>query len=316
MGYEKILETDAFVKEATDKINKRIDEIQDDVVVLNGGRGCGKSSVLLSREKDSLNSDNLSLYQIFPSYGNNCNFTDLQLAECYYELIFSSYLLGYIRDNKQDSFSKYKKLYNEIDDKRRTALKIIMNQEYSKNKFNVKQGDYTLEIIEYLKNIFDKEKITLMIDRFDWMDNRTKISQEFISKYFCMFDKVILTTDDENYASNYPTISVDYGKDIDITVEILRRYIALNNKTKKIESEMLDPVLINDQTIKYLFNRARGNLKIMKQLILKLSYCDYDKTVVTTEDFMKQCRSLTEKEFEKLEEPYILSNGLKPKFYI
>ena len=94
MGYEKILETDAFVKEATDKINKRIDEIQDDVVVLNGGRGCGKSSVLLSREKDSLNSDNLSLYQIFPSYGNNCNFTDLQLAECYYELIFSSYLLG------------------------------------------------------------------------------------------------------------------------------------------------------------------------------------------------------------------------------
>ena len=291
----ELINTPEFVREPVDKLCKKIENSDAKRIILSG-RGTGKSVVLCASEKNSLESDNLSIYQMYESAGKGINYSQLdqKLVEQYYELVFSQHLLSYIRYNKSEAFQRYEELYSEIDNRRRNVLQFILyGKAYSGVKYgslDIKQGDYTSKILDYLKETFDKDKLTLMIDRFDWMDNTRKTPQESISKYFDMFDKVIITADDETLLEQknhdgliqkgYSFVDIDYGKEVSVVREIIQKRIQLHNMgLDKTETPFPEDIITNE-IYQSLINKTNGNLKIMlssmRKLLMMFYRSDFD----------------------------------------
>lgn len=91
-----------------------------------------------------------------------------------------------------------------------------------------------------------------------------------------MFDQVVLTTDDMNYSSKYPTIDVDYGNRKEIIKEILRKYIEVMNINKEEEKIYLDSIY--EETIDYILDKANGDIESILLAIRSLSVYSYRLT--------------------------------------
>ena len=307
---DKVVETNTFVKEPVDAINKKIDEINEKIVVLRGEKGSGRTTVMLNLAKESKDKDNIFLYQLYDFVGNGYGAKDFSINffETLYELKMSFQLLNYIRDNKVNYDED--KLRQKLHEEYRKILYCINNYDYiDKIEYpTIKRGQYVSELLDLLR----KDELTLMIDRFDRMEGCSRLPQEYLSKYFDMFDKVILVSDDENYQSSYPTIEVDYGKKIEIAEEILKKYLELKNLEDS--GNILDINFINYDNLRYLFDKANGNLKMMKQIICIIRYYG---TIKSDEDFKEKIKYEVDTRIstdEHIKKMYM--NAPKPKFYI
>ena len=68
------------------------------------------------------------------------------------------------------------------------------------------EGKSAKEIAEIMTNTVPRVRSQFIIDRFDWV--RSNYTQELLSKYFTMFNKSIITTDDE---------TIDFNRKEDLT---------------------------------------------------------------------------------------------------
>ena len=82
-----------------------------------------------------------------------------------------------------------------------------------------------------------------------------------------MFDKTIITSDDDNLKekNDYSIINVDYGKDVVIVKSILIKHILSYNTGKK--SNKFPFELIHDDKYFQLIEKTNGNIKLMLDII-------------------------------------------------
>ena len=279
ISQNQLLFDNKFVREPVDELCKELNNNSSKRIILTGGRGTGKTLSLYNNENRGIGSENQCIYTSFDSCYINRVSQDEYINETffnhYYELVLSFKLLNYIK--------KYYGLTYDNNFKDIEALlnNIRVNTDYYINNvhfINIPLDRY-LEPTEISKDIIDKLRsslninyLTLGIDRFDWTNGNSSLSQNILSKYFEMFDKVIITSDDERMLNKnnrklyldkgYTFVDANYGNDINVVKKILQRRIEEYNK-QIVQGQINFPINnIDDEVCEILINKT-NNISLM-----------------------------------------------------
>lgn len=253
----KIIKTEQFIREPVDLLSREILNHSSKKIILNGN-GTGKSVILHHIQDKGLGTDKQTILTNFDSSINFMPFHFLNVLEDNkfvihnYELLFSLELLSYIKSNY--SFT-YEKNFQSCEEK---LKKIVEETEKAirqrKLPFRLlSHGEYSEPILDLIKDLFNLHELNLAIDNFDQINSSSSESQQILSKYFPYFDKVIITSNEENdffytevtkkelEKKGYAFITPEYGKDTDILKHMIKRRIKLDNtittSTKQIMEE-------------------------------------------------------------------------------
>ncbi len=302
------------VEKPIHEIHKKIDESNEHILVLRGIRGSGRTTVLLEKEAKSDIGKEINIYHHFEHAGFGVTSKDvgIDFIKHRFELEMASVFLRYIiskgiLDKRTEIISE------ELKELRKLFVYDInmlgVNGSFKSNI--VQPGHYTEYLAKEIKSIYYPEKFSLLVDRFDWMFNRSVEAQECIRDYFPLFDQVVLTTDDETYSSKYPTIEVNYGKDKDTVKEIISQYVKTTNDSKNIE-ERLDLSYISEETIDYIVEKANGDIEVILRAIKSLySYFDcYPEEELNGALKMEMQDQVNKR--QKIKQP----EHLRPRFYV
>ncbi len=287
MLIDNITKTDFFVREPVDKVNKEILKSDSKRIILTGGRGSGKSTVLYSLENRGLGTEEQTINTRFESV-STFGYTPSEniINEIYrhkYELSFCFKLLAYIKNNYPFIYEKeFKDIYEVLDEMSFEFVDAINNgifESYKQNNFSqfLETMSIAKSLVERIRNILEVEKLNLSIDRFDWTNNSSKLSQQILSEYFPLFDKVILTSDDDvlnlmpicNYLINYKDYDIQrlsYGGNLEIVKIILQRHIAAQERFKYFDINN-----ITDNVVRAMINESSNNISCMIMAIENLA---------------------------------------------
>jgi len=284
----ELINKEILVREPVDEICDRIINSRNKKIILTGGRGVGKSVVLSALENRCLGTKNECINIHFDAAGMGSNFEE-QFYIHYYELIFSNKLLHYIKQNYTITYNRYFNKYDKITSDYFEELNNYVNNclyEDIEIKKYLNTGELSSKILNKFKEVLKLETLTLAIDRFDWTLNRNPIAQVVLSKYFNMFDKTVITSDDENVKEkcDYSIINIDYGKDVEIVKLILTKYMLSQNTGKK---DKFPFDLIPTEKYFYLIEKTNGNIKlmleIMSEVIRDWEWCSSDNFIMNEE---------------------------------
>ncbi len=302
------------VEEVIDKIHTKINDSNEKVIVLKGVRGSGRTTVLLSKEAKNQSGKEINVYNHFEHAGFGVTSKDvgIDFIKHKFELEMTSVLLKYLISN--GIFDKRTEIIKEEVRKLRKLFVYDINCLGINGGFKseiIKPGHYTEYLAKEIRSIYYPQKFSLLVDRFDWMFNRSIEAQECIRDYFPLFDQVVLTTDDETYSSKYSTIEVNYGREKEVVKEIIRRYVDTTNNSKNVE-ERLDLTYISEETIDYIVEKANGDIEVILRTIKNLysyfpCYPEEEINVALKMEIMDQVRKR-----QKIKLP----ENLRPKFYV
>lgn len=316
-GYNEFLIKDSFIREPVDKMCRNIDDASKNVI-LTGGRSIGKTSVLLNKENIGLGNSNQCIYTTFSTsdiFSLTNKILEGEFAEHYYELVISSALISYVKRYYPLTYeNELKKADEVIESMFNDINNYIRNYRYKNLEkcISLKQGDLSSKIFNIIKEKLDIEKLSLAIDRFDWLKQR---SQEVIKPYFDLFDKTIITVDDidslqnNNLNSEYSIVNCNYNFDIYFIKEFIKRLI------NEYEDKQVFPVsVITDDFCERIIKLSGGNLSIIKNVIYRL-FLEYKYNPLNqTVDIDKYLNILSEDENEQVAK--VRKMGAKPKLYL
>ena len=283
-----------FVREPVDILTQKIECSSSSKIILNGGRGTGKSTVLYNLQDRKIGTYSNTIYTFFESIGTISNYTfNDSFFVHYYELCFSLKLLEYVKKyysyTYENHFSEYEVLLDEIADK---TDEFINNSLYENVKISklLSTGEISKSIIKKIRLHISPLELSLAIDRFDWINGRSKTAQLILSEYFKEFDKVILSCDDMSYLNSnsklrndlyddgYGVITADYGLDKDIIKHIIKKRIKRHNKSIDNNYNSFDENLIADEVYENLINKSKGNISTMLDATRGVVYmCECNK---------------------------------------
>ena len=305
-----LVNSEEFVREPVDKEVNEILNSSSNKIVLTGGKGIGKSTVLCSLEKRGLGCKEQTIYYcpegiITFSKEPNERYNN-KLFDYLYELNFSNNILLYIKKNYPILFKKYFEKDKELVNSYLEHLyKQINNSFIEDDKFDIKLDTKELSLI-ILNKLYDKmkiEKLNLAIDRFDHINGSSEYVQKLHKKYFDMFDRVILTSDDPNlenerlFAKGYELKHISYGKDRDVLEEIIRRRKSLY-EDNKIHRELLTTDLFLDKLSKFDGN-IDLSLEVLERFKALLSW--YDGSNRSVESILDEAIEENKEQNKKLE---------------
>ena len=255
-----IVSTSKLVEEPLIELNKRIDLVKNNIVLVTGGRGVGKSTLLLNREITNKLKGVTSIYTKF-KFENVDRYIKDEHKEHYYELEMTNRLLWHIKSEGKES-----KISNLIDKERSyymkeltTHVNDIFGQKEITKRGLLKKGDFVEELVHEIRKNEGSNSLELMIERFDSIEESSPYAQKYLKNYFDYFDKNILVIDDSLYNGNYDMIKIEYTKDIYIVSNILSRYVSESN----IENKLGWFDFFNNQRVKELISLCDGDLKIL-----------------------------------------------------
>lgn len=274
---QEIIKTEQFVREPVDSLSKKIITTSSQKIIVNGGRGSGKSLVLLNTQDKGLGTKNQTILMPFESIVSlstkpNELFTEKFLNH-YYELVFSWKLLAYIKNNYILTYeSNFKDIETLLQNISRNTDDYINNIYYEKKELEryLSPKEISSEIIKRLKKCLDINTLNLAIDRFDWINGSSTYTQQILSTYFDMFDKTIITTDDlslteqgkqrEFEDKGYSFITTEYGKNIDVIKQIIQKRIKLFNSSSQ---KSFNENIITTKIYNNLVEKASGNISVI-----------------------------------------------------
>lgn len=322
-----IIYTQELVEEPVVDVLKTINNDTSRKIIVNGGRGNGKSVVLEDLEKNSIGSSNPTITMCFDSIINYAaepnEYYDQRFFEHIYELTFAVKLLTFIKTNYIEI---YKRDFAHIGD----TLEIIGKDtdNYIRNvslgdmvqiKRYLSAGEFTSLIIETLKKNLNLESLNIALDRFDWVNGKTPYVQGLLSNYFQYFDKSIITVDDdsndllEQENNGFSIISIDYNKDINCVKEIIKRRMDYYNQSpgEHVITHRVDG-LVTDDMYQKMINETNGNLSMMIDIFHSagLLYNWHDRSSGFEDDLDHE---ISEK---KKEEKQLRLHSRPPKLYI
>ena len=316
MVLNTIINTDLFVREPVDKINKEILNSDHKRFILTGGRGSGKSTVLDSLENRGLGTEEQTIKTQFDSVGFiGCIPQENLLTDLYrhnYELSFSFKLLFYIKNNYPLLYEKeFKEIYNKLKEIDLAFINAINNVIFASSKLNnfsfLKTMSIVSSLVVKIRNLLELDKLNISIDRFDWTNNSSKLSQEILADYFSLFDKVILTSDDDSICDivkykDYILKRINYGRDIEVVKMILQKYLGHNKKYKNFDINN-----ISDKVVERMVNASSNNISCMLKAI------DYLEKI-NDQDIEKQTENIINGEVRRVRELKEIS--IKKKLYL
>ncbi|MBQ7140449.1 MAG: hypothetical protein IJO32_03000 [Bacilli bacterium] len=276
---QEILNSSKFVREPVDNICNEINNNTSRKIILTGGRGIGKTTTLYNLENRGVGTKKQCIFTRFDScamstVNQNETFNE-RFFNHYYELILSHKLLSYIKKyyglTYENNFKEIKSLLDNISNDTNTFINNLIFEKQNMNRY-LELTEYSSLIIDRLKKDLDISTISLAIDRFDWTNSNSILSQNILSNLFSMFDKVIITTDDESLKNEenknkvenkgYSFVNVNYGKDKLVIKEIIRKRVEHYNKHSNMEKTF--PIeIITDKIYQDLINKTNGNISLM-----------------------------------------------------
>ena len=271
-----VVKSKEFIREPVDNKSNEILNSSSKKIIVCGGRGVGKTILLRNLENRGLGTNRQTIYTHFDSVTNGVLNPDSIFGgiffEHYYELIFSLKLLEYISNNYTmmgyyfiDIYGYLQKLIKETDE--------YINNAYYKEvplERHLKYGEISSEIVKKLKEYLHIDELNIAMDRFDWTNGGSFYSQELLSRYFSMFDKSIITTDDdlidelrkeELQSKGYTFSEILYSKDIVFIKSIIKRRVALYNFLD--EAKRFDINVVTEEIYQKLISSFNGNIQSM-----------------------------------------------------
>lgn len=180
-----------FVREPVDSLCKEMIANPSKRIILNGGRGIGKSVILHHMQYRGLGTKNQTILirlDAKSSLSNGPNeFFDEEFFNHYYECIVSCELLSHIKENYPLTYEAYfKDMEIGLQKIMQNTIDYINNMYYEKKELQryLLPTKIVAEIIEKLKSLFKMNTLTLAIDRFDWISGCSAYVQQIISNYF------------------------------------------------------------------------------------------------------------------------------------
>ena len=274
---KQVIMSDEFVREPVDNICKNINNTSSKKIIRSGERGSGKSIVLCNNEILGLGTDNQCISVSFDAVGMNVltpnKYFDERFMIHYYEVMVCYKILNYIKKYYGLTYERYFKNYEVILKKFLNSIDNYIEKSVYEKTFLRKYlttGEISSQIIGKFKTYLGLNTLTLSIDRFDWTNSKVSKSQETLSKYFNFFDKVVVTTDDDRMLDEsnreelkekgYTFIDVDYGKDLEVVKEIIKRRVEKhnNNSDKPFPIESM-----TDKIYQSLIDTTNGNITLM-----------------------------------------------------
>ena len=259
---------------------------------MNAGRGSGKSVILRNMENSNVGTNQPVIYTHFDSVVNfsrvpNDYFNEI-FFEHYYELNFSWKLLHYIKKFYALTYEKYfkdielllEKLSGELD---KSVRRIYRDELIINNPLYATQ--LSSEILARLKKHLDISSVILAIDRFDWTNGRSGFSQQILSKYFDIFNKVIITSDDASLADEnvrkdfedkgYSFMSQNYGIDLDVIKSIVKKRVQFYNDLNRDYIFNIDAV--TDAIYEDLIKNSNGNISTILTTVYEvINWCKWE----------------------------------------
>ena len=275
----ELIYQDEFLREETDKECEKLNNLNKGTIIINGGRGTGKSVLLNENTNRELGKPiNQTILMNFDSIGFSHHETfNNNFYEHYYEILFAKKLLNYLKLNYPMLFQK--EFLKENDKINSCILEVdnYINEIYFSdvniNKY-YKSNELVNDIIKKMIKGLKVSYLNLALDRFDWINNSNELVQKLLSKYFNNFNKTFITVDDETIdpkkleKNGYQFMNISYNYDIDVIKEIFNRRLKTIETKFKIE-------LIPDGILDFLVIKTKGNIKLMLE-ILKEWITDYD----------------------------------------
>jgi len=272
--------------EPIDKMSSYLINNDHKKIIVSGGRGVGKSLVLCNTNfktqhtKHPIIVTSFDAVGLFPKCLEHPNAFDDKFYSHYYEVIMSFELLRYLKEhlNINHLSEKVKHqiiLYESKLEEYDRKLSEYINNVYSESDpilvNYLSTGDITKELLQKTKDILKADTISIAIDRFDWTNGNKSISQETLSKYFDIFDKAIITADDEslldssnrNHLINkgYYFVDVSYGKNLGVVKEIVKKKVS--KSSKNIGDLKFDYNKISNDIYGKLIDNSDGNIALM-----------------------------------------------------
>ncbi len=277
---QQLIKTEQFIREPVDTLSKELTESSSKKIILDGGRGSGKSVVLENIQDKGLGTRNQTILIRFDSiisFSLNPNEEfDEKFFKHFYEMSISNKLLSYVRKNYpltyETNFKDIEFLLSDITNK---TYNYINNISYENVKFKsfLTPSELSSKILKRLKKCLNIDSLTLAVDRFDWINGSSAYVQKFISTYFDLFDKIIITTDDnalkdehkkaEIEDKGYSFISSVYGRNTDVIRHIIRKRIELYNRSTDHKKNTFDEKILTDKIYHSLVNLADGDITLI-----------------------------------------------------
>lgn len=272
----ELIKSDELVREPVDDFSNKILNSNSKKIVLTGGRGIGKSVILYNIELKGLGTEKQTILVNFGSImtlpKEYDEIFDEKFINHFYEVQFCSKILNYIKRNYSLTYETYFKYYEQLlKNINEKTCNYINNSIFEKVTLDsyIKPTQFSETILKNLKAYLGISSISLAIDRFDWINGSSSIPQKVLYKFFEMFDKVIITSDDETIKkdnlinSGYEVIDVNYGKNELVIKEIIRKRIKKYNENKKICYLTFPDDNITNEIYHRLINKTNGNISCM-----------------------------------------------------
>lgn len=308
------------------KLTDKILASKSDKIILTGGRQVGKSTVLNRLEHRGISKDNKTIRMQFDlslilKQDRNPNY-DYAFIEHYYELVISFNLLNYIKKNYpliSARFEKEQSILLEIANYTDYFFSHAWYEEVRLDK-TLKWGEQSKDIIEKMKSLLHINKLNIAIDRFDWINQSDIFTQELLSSYEKLFDKMIITVDDKKInkrllknkliKKGYEILNVNYSNDLDVVKRIIKKRSSYYIIKNYYRYNIID--LISDNIYEYLIDSCHGNIEMMLSAVFDI--IQLTDWLETTENFdvlfIKSIDEVVkkEKEYQKI--------YTKPKFHL
>lgn len=321
VNVNELLFSDLLVKEPVREANDSLTGNEKrGKLILTGSRGCGKSTVLASRENDSLKTTNPAVLTRFDGAGlfgtKEGKYFNKRVMEHYYEVVMCKKFLDHIKEfYPQLFYARFANLNSIVGNKVHELDNYINDAIYRDLSIDHKlfSGEMLSEIVSLFRQGVGAESLTLMIDRFDWTHNSDSRVQEILKNYFSMFEKVIITSDDPTLRTDKKKIAglrdkgfdiavVDYASDLDTVRQIVEKRFELDDETHpRFPIEQ-----ITDEDYLSLMERCDGNLDtILESFIYAEGLHKWDKDkdihVVVDEACRQKVRDV--KQYRKMVKP-------------
>ena len=254
---------------------KRIDE-DDSKRILLVGNGTGRSKLTYALNNDSnlLNPNILNYYyirsQVLSSkhiYCDSYNGSDRRAEDTQIELEMATRILykimasGYY--SKLDT--KTKKVDKLVSDYYDQFLDWYRNENKDDETYHdVELFEYSELLMEKLKKLIGTKQTTLILDDFDIANNSSKYTQERYSKYFDLFDRVVLVCNDPSVYDKGVKLDYLYSEVFDmIRNRLSNRYF---NECDKYYEEFNK--IVTFENVRLLHRRFNGNMKMIVEVLI------------------------------------------------
>lgn len=301
-----------FVREPVDTVCRELDKIEKNTILKGDGRG--KSVVLAHMQNKKAGTETPFInawFDVISLSGSSENL-DENFFRHYREMQFSFQLLSYLKQYYETVYNtQLIKTWKFLDDLDNETVNFLNHFWYDDNLQLTKllsTGEVSGEILDCMKKNCNLSSIELGIDNFDQIDNGNELTQRILKDYFSLFNKVILSVNDDtlNKHKDYKIKEINYSNVQTIRLMITKRIEIYNaGKEYKLTIDWL-----TDDLILTLIEKTNGNLKLILDTLWDIAdrmnfYQNYKETIFndSLEENLENARRL--KKYQHT-----------PKFYI